>query len=166
MQHDVGKIYVQLFDMALGKWAGVPGGLCVFSEECGRALALEHDGSLYSCDHFVYPDFKVGNLREQSVAALVDSAFQENFGKSKKSTLPKFCRECPVLFTCNGACPKHRFLLTPDNEPGLNYLCSGYKFVFGKMDPYMKAMADLYQRGQAPAQVMDLIRQKRLPKPA
>ncbi len=166
VQQDVGRVFVQLFDVALGKWAGVPGGLCVYNEECGRALALEHDGSLYSCDHFVYPDFKVGNLREQSVAALVDSAFQEQFGKSKKSRLPKFCRECPVLFACNGACPKHRFLLTPDGEPGLNYLCSGYKFIFGKMDPYMKAMAELYRRGQAPALVMDLIRQKRLPKPA
>jgi len=166
VQNDVGRVYVQLFDMALGKWAGAPGGLCIFSEECGRALALEHDGSLYSCDHYVYPDFKVGNLHEQAMADLVDGTFQEQFGKAKTATLPKFCRECPFLFACNGACPKHRFLLTPDNEPGLNYLCSGYKFIFEKMEPYMKAMADLYQRGQAPARVMDLIRQGRLPKPS
>jgi uncharacterized protein len=166
VQHDVGRVYVQLFDMALGKWAGVPGGLCVFAEECGRALALEHDGGLYSCDHFVYPEYKVGNIREQAMADLVDGTFQTGFGKAKKERLPKFCRECEFLFTCNGGCPKHRFLLTPEDEPGLNYLCSGYKFIFGKMDPYMKAMAELYKAGEAPANVMRMIRERRLPKPA
>ena len=166
VQEDVGKIYVQLFDMALGKWADVPGGLCVYSEECGRAMALEHDGSLYSCDHYVYPDFKIGNIKEQAMADMVDGTFQRGFGKAKKESLPKFCRECEFLFTCNGGCPKHRFILTPESEPGLNYLCSGYRFIFGKMDPYMQVMADLYKSGQAPAQVMDLIRQRRLRKPS
>jgi uncharacterized protein len=166
VQHDVGKIYVQLFDVALGKWTGTPGGLCIFSEECGRALALEHDGSLYSCDHYVYPDYKVGNIKEQSMAAMVDSAFQKGFGKAKKSTLPKYCRECEVRFTCNGGCPKQRFLVTPDDEKGLNYLCSGYRFVFNKMDPYMRAMADLLQERQPPALVMRMIKEKRIPKPA
>jgi uncharacterized protein len=166
VQHDVGKIYVQLFDVALGKWTGTPGGLCIFSEECGRALALEHDGSLYSCDHYVYPDYKVGNIKEQSMASMVDSAFQKGFGKAKKSTLPKYCRECEVRFTCNGGCPKQRFLVTPDDEKGLNYLCSGYRFVFNKMDPYMRAMADLLQERQPPALVMRMIKEKRIPKPA
>jgi len=166
VQHDVGNIYVQLFDMALGKWAGVPGGLCVYSEECGRAMALEHDGSLYSCDHYVYPDFKIGNIREQSMSEMADSAFQQGFGKAKRETLPKFCVECTFRFTCNGGCPKHRFLLTPEDEPGLNYLCSGYRFIFGKMDPYMKAMAELYHSGQPPANVMRMIRERRLPKPS
>lgn len=166
VQQDVGKIYVQLFDVALGKWAGVPGGLCVFSEECGRALALEHDGSLYSCDHFVYPEYKAGNIKEQSMAEMADSPQQQAFGKAKRDTLPKYCRECEVRFTCNGGCPKQRFLLTPDEEPGLNYLCSGYRFIFNKMDPYMKAMAGLYRSGQPPAHVMRMIQEKRLPKPA
>jgi len=166
VQQDVGKIYVQLFDVALGKWAGERGGLCIFSEECGRALALEHDGSLYSCDHYVYPDFKVGNIKEQSMAAMVDSAFQKGFGKAKKSTLPKYCRECEVRFACNGGCPKQRFLVTPEDEKGLNYLCSGYRFIFNKMDPYMRAMADLLQERQPPALVMRMIREKRIPKPA
>jgi uncharacterized protein len=166
VQQDVGKTYVQLFDVALGKWAGERGGLCIFSEECGRALALEHDGSLYSCDHYVYPDYKVGNIKEQSMAAMVDSVFQKGFGKAKKSTLPKYCRECEVRFACNGGCPKQRFLSTPDDEKGLNYLCSGYRFIFNKMDPYMRAMADLLQERQPPALVMRMIKEKRIPKPA
>ena len=166
VQHDVGRYYVQLFDVALGKWSGHPGGLCIFSEECGRALALEHDGSLYSCDHYVYPDYKLGNIRGQAIANLVDSLFQQDFGRSKQSTLPAYCRECEVKFACNGGCPKQRFLLTPDDEKGLNYLCSGYRFVFNKMDPYMKAMAGLLDSRQAPAGVMQLIREKRLPKPS
>ena len=166
VQHDVGKIYVQLFDVALGKWANVPGGLCVFSEECGNAMAIEHDGSLYSCDHYVYPEFKLGNINQQSITELVESEQQVAFGRAKKSTLPKYCRECEVRFACNGGCPKQRFILTPDDEPGLHYLCSGYKFIFTKMDPYMKAMAELYHHRQPPAAVMQLIREKRLPKPA
>lgn len=166
VQQDVGKTYVQLFDVALGKWAGERGGLCIFSEECGRALALEHDGSLYSCDHYVYPDFKVGNIKEQAMAAMVDSAFQKGFGKAKKSTLPKYCRECEVRFACNGGCPKQRFLVTPEDEKGLNYLCSGYRFIFNKMDPYMRAMADLLKQQQPPALVMRMIKEKRIPKPA
>ncbi len=166
VQQDVGKVFVQLFDVTLGKYAGAPGGLCIFSEECGRALALEHDGSLYSCDHYVYPDFKVGNIKDQSIAAMVDSAFQVDFGKAKSTSLPKFCLECPVKFACNGGCPKQRFILTPDDEPGLNYLCSGYRFVFNKMDPYMKAMAELIHNRQHAAGVMDQIRQRRLAKPS
>jgi len=166
VQKDVGKVYVQLFDVALGKWIGSPGGLCVFDEECGRALALEHDGSLYSCDHFVYPDYKVGNIKEQAMSDMVESTFQKKFGTEKKDTLPKYCQECSYKFTCNGGCPKHRFLVTPEDEPGLNYLCSGYKFIFSKMDPYMQVMADLYRRQQAPANIMQMIKEKRVAKPA
>jgi uncharacterized protein len=166
VQQDVGRIYVQLFDVALGKWANIPGGLCIFAEECGRAMALEHDGSLYSCDHFVYPAYKIGNIKEQSMAQMADSPQQEAFGRAKRETLPKYCRECEVRFACNGGCPKQRFLLTPEEEPGLNYLCSGYRFIFGKMDPYMKVMAELYQGGNPPAAIMQLIRDKRVPKPA
>jgi uncharacterized protein len=97
---------------------------------------------------------------------MVDSVFQKGFGKAKKSTLPKYCRECEVRFACNGGCPKQRFLSTPDDEKGLNYLCSGYRFIFNKMDPYMRAMADLLQERQPPALVMRMIKEKRIPKPA
>lgn len=166
IRRDVGAVYVQMFDTALGKWAGVPGGVCVYNPECGRALALEHDGSLYSCDHYVYPRYRLGNIVEEPIAAMVDSAFQTGFGKDKSRLLPRFCLECDFRFTCNGGCPKHRFLSTPEGEPGLNYLCSGYRFVFGKMDPYMKAMADLYKAGRPPAEVMRMIRDRTLPKPS
>lgn len=166
VQHDVGRVYVQLFDVALGKWTGTPGGICVFDETCGRAMALEHDGSLYACDHFVYPGFKLGNIAEESISALVESPQQAAFGEAKSASLPRYCRECDYRFACNGGCPKHRFLLTPDDEPGLNYLCSGYRFIFGKMDPYMKVMAELLQERQPPAAIMQLIRQKRVPKPS
>jgi len=114
----------------------------------------------------VYPDFKLGNIRELAISDLVDSLFQQDFGRSKQATLPKYCRECEVRFACNGGCPKQRFLLTPDDEKGLNYLCSGYRFVFNKMAPYMDAMAGLLRMQQPPAEVMDLIRQKRLAKPS
>jgi uncharacterized protein len=166
VQADVGKVYVQLFDVALGKWAGVPGGLCVYSEECGRALALEHDGSLYSCDHFVYPRYKLGNMRDDSLSGMVDSGQQVGFGKDKSRLLPQFCLDCQWRFTCNGGCPKHRFIHTPQDQPGLNYLCNGYRFIFGKMDPYMQAMAKLYREGRAPAEIMPMIRNRQLPKPS
>lgn len=166
VQRDVGKVYVQLFDVALGKWVGSPGGICVFNETCGRAMALEHDGGLYSCDHYVYPAFHLGNIRDTALSTMADSAFQTQFGENKKSLLPEHCRRCPYQFACNGGCPKHRFLLSPDDEPGLNYLCSGYRFVFGKMDPYLRAMAELYNAGQPPAGIMNQIRSRRIPKPS
>lgn len=166
VQQDVGRIYVQLFDVALGKWLKIPGGLCVFSETCGRAMALEHDGSLYSCDHFVYPQYKLGNLREDSMSAMVDSPQQVAFGNAKRDSLPQYCRDCDYRFACNGGCPKHRFLRTPADEPGLNYLCAGYRFIFGKMDPYIAAMAELYRNGRPPGEVMEWIRSRKLPKPA
>lgn len=165
VQTDVGRVFIQFFDVALGKWARVPGGLCVFDETCGRALALEHDGTLYSCDHFVYPEFALGNIQETPIAELVESEFQKKFGE-QKSRLPAFCLSCDYRFACNGGCPKQRFLETPDGEGGLNYLCSGYRFIFGKMDPYLRCMADLYAAGQPPSRVMEMIRQRRLPKPS
>ncbi len=166
VREDVGRIHVQFFETALAKWVGEPGGLCVFAEECGRALALEHDGSLYSCDHYVYPDYKIGNLRDRSLTEMVDGEGQAAFGRSKSANLPDYCRQCEFRFACNGGCPKHRFMLTPGGEPGLNYLCGGYRFLFGKMRPYLEAMAGLYRSGQSPTGVMGMIRNKRLPRPA
>jgi len=109
IKRDVGKTYVQLFDVALGKWLGIPGGLCYFAETCGRALAMEHDGDVYACDHFVYPKHKLGNLMNTSLGELADSEMARNFGNDKRDKLPQYCRDCSVRFACNGECPKHRF---------------------------------------------------------
>lgn len=159
VKQDVGRIFVQLFDVALGNWMGLGSGLCVFAETCGRALAMEHNGDLYSCDHFVYPKYKLGNLMNQSLGEMVESAAQTKFGQDKLDTLPAYCRNCEVRFACNGECPKHRFLHTPDGEPGLNYLCAGYKKFFKHIDPYMREMAMLLHQHRAPAEIMPLARE-------
>lgn len=155
--NDVGKVFVQIFDVALGQWAGRGSSLCVFAEKCGRALAMEHNGDLYSCDHYVYPQYKLGNILNQSLGELVRSPEQLKFGNDKLDSLPKYCRECDVRFACNGECPKHRFIRTPEGEEGLNYLCSAYKRFFGHIDPYMKVMTQLLQAGRAPSEIMDLL---------
>lgn len=156
VRHDVGRTFVQLFDVALGIWYGQPSTLCVFSETCGTALALEHNGDLYACDHYVYPRYKLGNIQETTLGDMVLSPQQRKFGADKRDTLPKYCRECTVRFACNGECPKHRFILTPDGDPGLNYLCAAYKRFFTHIDPYMRTMADLLRTGSAPAKIMSL----------
>ncbi len=156
--HDVGRIFVQQFDAALANWAGERPGICVFSEKCGRALAIEHNGDVYSCDHYVYPAYKLGNVREQSLAALVDSPQQQLFGEAKLASLPRYCRECPVRFACHGECPKHRFLKTPHGENGLNYLCAGYRKFFIHIDRAMTTMAALLGNHRAPASIMTLPR--------
>ena len=120
VRHDVGKVFVQLFDVQLGIELGVESSLCVFAETCGSALAMEHNGDLYACDHFVYPEFKLGNVMTRTIAELADSSSQQLFGNNKRDTLPAYCKRCEVRQHCNGECPKHRFTLTPDGEPGLN----------------------------------------------
>jgi uncharacterized protein len=154
VRHDVGKTFVQLFDTALGNWLGLGSSLCVFAEKCGAALALEHNGDLYSCDHYVYPRYKLGNVMNQGLGAMLNSPAQKKFGNDKSNTLPKFCRECEVRFACNGECPKHRFIQTPDGEDGLNYLCAAYKKFFNHIDPHMKTMARLLHNNRAPAEIM------------
>lgn len=163
VQHDVGRVFVQQFDAALANWAGEPPGVCIFSEKCGRALAIEHNGDVYSCDHYVYPAYKLGNIREQSLGTLADLPVQQQFGTAKSSTLPRYCRECPVRFACHGECPKHRFLTTPHGEPGLNYLCAGYKKFFTHIDAPMKTMAALLAMHRAPAGIMQMPRSQWLP---
>jgi uncharacterized protein len=158
VRHDVGKTFVQLFDVALGNWMGLGSSLCVFAEKCGVALAIEHNGDLYSCDHYVYPRHKLGNVMNQSLGAMVNSPQQIKFGNDKSNSLPKFCRECEVRFACNGECPKHRFISTPDGEDGLNYLCAAYKKFFNHIDPHMKTMARLLQNDEAPARIMESLR--------
>ena len=157
VRRDVGRTFVQLFDVALGIWAGAGSSTCVFAEKCGRALAMEHNGDLYSCDHYVYPKYKLGNVMNASLASLVDGAQQVKFGNDKLDTLPDFCRSCDVRFACNGECPKHRFIDTPDGQPGLNYLCAAYKRFFAHVDPHMQTMTRVLQAGRAPAEIMGLI---------
>jgi uncharacterized protein len=157
VKQDVGKVYVQMFDVSLGIWSGHGPGLCLFLEDCGEALALEHNGDLYSCDHFVYPKYKLGNIMNESLGALVNSDPQKAFGGNKSASLPKYCLACEVRFACNGECPKHRFLMTPDGEEGLNYLCAGYKKFFNHVDPYMKKMAELMSQRKAPANIMGML---------
>ena len=156
VRRDVGKIFVQMFDVALGSWVGMHA-LCVFSPTCGNALALEHNGDLYSCDHFVEPNYLLGNIKESHMIELVASEKQRQFGQDKQDSLPRYCRECEVRFACNGGCPKDRFISTPDGEPGLNYLCAGYKMFFKHIDRPMRIMADLLRRGQYADGVMNIL---------
>lgn len=154
VQRDVGTIYVQMFDVALAAWAGLPSGLCVFDETCGTAMALEHNGDLYSCDHFVDPEHLLGNILNHPLAELAGSDPQRKFGQDKKSTLPGQCRTCEVRFACNGGCPKDRLAVTADGEPGLNYLCEGYFAFFKHINEPMLFMANELRNGRAPANVM------------
>jgi uncharacterized protein len=151
---DVGKVFVNVFDMALSAWSGMEPGLCVFAPRCGRAVAMEHDGGVYACDHFVYPRHYLGNVKENSFEEMLYSEEQLRFGADKSDKLPAYCRACEFLFTCNGECPKHRFINAPDGEPGLNYLCAGYKTFFKHVDPVMREMASLVQKGRPAADIM------------
>jgi uncharacterized protein len=154
VRRDVGTVYVQMFDVALANWVGEPPSLCVHSETCGLALALEHTGDLYSCDHFVEPRHKLGNIRMTHMLELVDSPQQRQFGLDKRETLPQYCLDCDVRFACHGGCPKDRFISTPDGEPGLNYLCAGFKSFFHHVDAPMRTMGALLAQNRAPAEIM------------
>jgi len=154
VRRDVGRTFVQLFDTSLQMWLGMESNLCVFRRQCGGALAMEHCGDVYSCDHFVYPENRLGNIMDKPLESLVGSEQQRRFGEAKETTLPRYCRECEVRFACNGECPKHRFTKTPDGEAGLNYLCAGYKMFFGHVDGAMRFMAAELRAGRPPANVM------------
>jgi uncharacterized protein len=161
VKKDVGRYFVQQFDVALESWMGMEASVCVFRKTCGSALAMEHTGDLYSCDHFVYPENKLGNIADTDLGEMVSSQQQVKFGLDKRDTLPRMCRTCDVRFACNGECPKHRFLTTPDGEPGLNYLCAGYKHFFHHIDPYMQFMAKELQARRAPANIMQILGSKK-----
>lgn len=154
VKNDVGKYFIQIFDVSLESWLGMKQSLCIFNETCGKALAIEHNGDLYSCDHYVYPENKLGNIIDQPLQSLVNSDQQVKFGNDKKDKLPGYCLNCDVRFACNGECPKHRFITTPAGEDGLNYLCAGYKMFFNHIDPYMKFMANEFLHQRPPANVM------------
>jgi uncharacterized protein len=157
-RHDVGDVYVQMFDVALANWFGEPPGLCVHSETCGLALALEHTGDLYSCDHFVEPEHKLGNIRESRMIDLIVLPQQRAFGQAKREMLPRYCRECDVRFACHGGCPKDRFAATPDGEPGLHFLCPSYQSFFRHIRPTMEAMCELLRADRAPAEIVAITR--------
>jgi uncharacterized protein len=154
---DVGEVFVSHFDTALASWLGVPPSLCIFQETCGDALALEHNGDVYSCDHFVEPAHLLGNITTTTMVELLTSPQQRSFGAAKRDTLPAYCLGCDVRFACNGECPKNRFILTPDGEPGLNYLCAGYKAFFGHIDGLMALMAGLLRAGRYADEVRGVI---------
>jgi uncharacterized protein len=158
VRRDIGEVYVQMFDVALANWFGEPPGLCVHSETCGLALALEHTGDLYSCDHFVEPRYRLGNIRETKLLDLVVLPQQQAFGLAKRDALPRFCRECDVRFACHGGCPKDRFATTPDGEPGLHYLCPSYKDLFLHIGPVMEEMTSLLRADRAPSEVVARVR--------
>ena len=157
VRNDVGKIFVQMFDLQLGFDMGQPSSLCVYSKTCGAAGILEHNGDLYSCDHFVYPKYKLGNIHEKTMEDMFESEFQQTFGNNKYDMLPSDCRQCEFLTRCYGGCPKHRFNKTSKQEPGLNYLCEGYKLFFAHIKPTMAYMAQCLKQKKSPALVMEWI---------
>ncbi|HEY4775727.1 MAG TPA: anaerobic sulfatase maturase [Xanthobacteraceae bacterium] len=163
ISRDVGRTFVQLFDVQVGLWAGAPAQLCWFAETCGQCLALEHNGDLYACDHYVDPEYRIGNIMHAPIADLAGSAVQARFGQDKLDTLPRCCRQCEYRFACNGGCPKNRFVPTPDGGAGLNYFCASHRQFFAHAAPYLKAMAALIHRGRSAADIMEVVRHQQLP---
>jgi len=154
VRHDVGEVYVMNFEWALAAFLRLPSPVCLFAENCGRALIVEHNGDVYSCDHFMYLQHLLGNLQHSDIAELAGSEQQRAFGAAKAATLPDYCRQCPYLFACHGECPKNRFATTPDGAPGLNYLCRGYQTYFRHISRYMDAMVKLISNGLPAALIM------------
>jgi uncharacterized protein len=158
VKQDVGKTFILNFDGALAGWLGKAGTVCIFAPTCGEGTALEHNGDLYSCDHFVEPNHYLGNILETPMIDLVASDKQRKFGRNKQDTLPQYCRQCEFIHICNGECPKNRFMEAPDGAPGLNYLCKGYKAFFKHADQPMKIMAGLIRRGRMAGEVMKVLK--------
>lgn len=153
VRRDVGRVFVTNFDVALGSWLGQHNS-CVVAPRCGASLALEHNGDVYACDHYVEPRHRLGNIQDKPLRELVNSEQQRRFGDAKFDSLPSCCRECPVLFACYGECPRNRFIRTPDGAPGLNYLCAGYKAFFTHIDGPMRRMAELLRAGRYADEIM------------
>ena len=154
MKFDVGRKFVQLFDITLGNWCGVPPTLCAFGEVCGDGLVVEHNGDVYSCDHFVYPEYRLGNIADNELVAMYRSSEQQAFGRDKRDALPLECKRCNYYFLCRGECPKHRFEYAKNGEPYMNVLCEGYKMFFRHTDPYMRYMKTLIEKGEPASKVM------------
>jgi uncharacterized protein len=160
VRRDVGTMFVQFFDGVLASYVRGYSSLCVLTPTCGEGVALEHNGDLYSCDHFVEPRHLLGNIHQTPLPELVASEAQQSFGRAKAETLPEYCRACAYLFTCHGECPKNRVLATPDGEPGLNWLCAGLKAFFAHVDRPMRIIADLLRRGQYADGIMKILAQE------
>ena len=160
VRHDVGEYYIQIFDSTLANWVGAQPGLCSLAKTCGHAGAIEWNGDVYACDHFVFPQYKLGNIHEATLIEMMYSPRQLAFGQAKQTSLPRQCRECDYLFACNGECPKNRFTQTADGEPGLNYLCAGYHRFFQHVAPYMDWMKHELLNQRPPAGIVDLLRRE------
>lgn len=154
VRKDVGSVHIMNFEWALASWCELPASVCLFSPRCGKAAIVEHDGSVYSCDHFMYPEYRLGNIQTDAPEDLMALSAQQAFGAAKEETLPSYCIECDYRFACHGECPKNRFMLTPDGEPGLNYLCPGYKKYFRHLTPYLNAMGQLISHQQPASLIM------------
>lgn len=160
IKEDVGRFYIQLFDSTLANWVGEQPGVCTLARFCGHAGVMEFNGDIYSCDHFVFPEYKLGNIREKTITEMMYSQRQMSFGRDKEERLPTQCKECEYLFACHGECPKNRFMYTTDGEPGLNYLCEGYLKFFRHVAPYMDFMKNELLNQRPPANVMDWAKQR------
>ncbi len=156
VKRDVGKVFVMNFEWALANFLGRPGTVCSHQAVCGRSVVVEHNGDVYACDHYVYPEYRLGNVLENSFAEMLDSPGQIGFGTHKRKGLTRQCRECPVLPGCQGGCMKHRFALSDDGEAGHNYLCAGFKHFFSHLPPYLKIIATLITNGRPASDIMSL----------
>lgn len=158
VRHDVGKTFVEIFDCTLANWMGVLPGICAYSKECGHAGVMEHNGDIYSCDHFVFPEYKLGNIREQSLIDMLYGEKQQAFSRLKHTSLPRQCKECDMEFACHGECPKNRFEKDKYGEPGLNYLCQGYYQYYSHVAPYMDFMKRELLAQRPPANIMNVLK--------
>ena len=158
VRHDVGKTFVEIFDCTLANWMGVLPGICAYSKECGHAGVMEHNGDVYSCDHFVFPEYKLGNIREQSLIDTLYGEKQQAFSRLKHTSLPRQCKECDMEFACHGECPKNRFEKDKYGEPGLNYLCQGYYQYYTHVAPYMDFMKRELLAQRPPANIMNVLK--------
>ncbi len=154
VKEDVGKVFIQIFDATLANWIGVMPGVCSMAKTCGHAAVMEWNGDVYSCDHFVFPEYRLGNILSDNLISMMGSDRQLKFGEDKRDKLPRQCTECQFLFACNGECPKNRFAVSADGEQGLNYLCQGYRRFFHHVKPYMDFMADELRNKRPPSRVM------------
>jgi uncharacterized protein len=155
VRHDVGTVFVMNFEWALNAWIGNPSPVCVYAKQCGRSLVIEHNGDVYACDHCVYPQHRLGSILTDALPVMVRSSLESGFGICKETALPRWCKECEVLPACNGGCPKHRFETSNYDEPGLQYLCPGYKKFFLHIRKYLKAMTTLLEHGLPASRVME-----------
>ncbi len=159
VRHDVGKMFVEIFDCTLANWMGVSPGICVYSKECGHAGVMEHNGDVFSCDHFVFPEYKLGNIKEHTLIEMLYGEKQQAFSRLKHTSLPHQCKECDMEFACHGECPKNRFAIDKYGELGLNYLCKGYYQYYSHVAPYMDFMKREIQAKRPPANIMEYFKQ-------